>query len=123
MTSPSSSSPPTEGGPPPRLSAWSFWIILGGSLALFIGLQPFWRTWDIQSADANILWSYVPIPIGVLVCLVVERKLSGASWVLETIKILLAKFVVTYIIANAVWAIFGPPVPADDGDPEPARSG
>ena len=97
--------------------------ILVIALALFIGLNPVWERWDIASADANILWSYVPIPFLVAGFLALERKLGLATFVVETIKITLIKFGITYVIANTAWAVFGPPERLPEDAPAQRHAG
>ena len=95
--------------PPPTLSATSFCLALGVTLAIFFFLNPLWERPDIDAVDANIWMSYAPIPLLVLLLLAQERKLGFAAWFLETLKVTLAKFAITYLAANLVWFVDGPP--------------
>ena len=103
-----SSPPPTEAGPP-RLSATAFAVCLGVTLAIFALLHPLWEPMDMEQMDANILWSYYPIPLLVAAALAHERKLGWAAWFLESLKLTLVKFAVTFLFANTMWAWFSPP--------------
>jgi hypothetical protein len=59
--------------------------------------------------NESIWWSYAPIPLLVAVCLRVEHKWSRAALLLETMKLTFVKFVVTFVAANALWAVWGTP--------------
>ncbi|MGQ0553911.1 MAG: hypothetical protein ACT4PU_11915 [Planctomycetota bacterium] len=100
----------------PRLSAWSFGVGLGLSLIIFFALHPLWEPLDMAAMDENILWSYAAIPLLVLGLLAIERKLGWWSWLRETTKLTLVKFGLTFLIANLLWAVVGPP----SGVPKPA---
>ena len=93
----------------PQLSWRSFGLALAITLAIFFLLHPLWRPLDMAQMDRNILWSYAPIPLLVLALLALERKLRWSSWMLETLRLTLVKFVITFLIANLVWAFTGPP--------------
>jgi hypothetical protein len=93
----------------PRLSGWSFGFALAVTLAIFSGLHPLWEPLSMDDMDRNIWWSYVPIPALTLGLLALERKLRWSSWVLETVKLTLVKFVITFLAANLVWTVTGPP--------------
>jgi hypothetical protein len=93
----------------PALSLRSFSLCLGVTLALFVGLNPVWQPLDMDGMDANIGWSYAPIPLLVLAALAFERKLGWASFGRETLKLTLVKFALTFLAANVVWAVTGPP--------------
>jgi hypothetical protein len=100
---------PTGESPLPALSARAFCVCLAVTLAIFVGLNPVWEPLDMDRLDANIGWSYAPIPLLVLAALVLERKLRWASLAMETLKLTLVKFAVTFLAANIVWAVTGPP--------------
>ena len=104
--------------PLPSLSWLSLLVVLAASLAVFFGLHPDWRHLDVAQADANILWSYAPIPPLVLLCLVLERKLRLASFLLETLKVLMIKFVITYLFANFLWIFDEAPRPVEEARSE-----
>jgi len=93
----------------PQLSWRSFGVALAVTLAIFYLLHPMWRPMDMDDMDRNIAWSYAPIPLLVLVLLALERKLRWASWLLETIRLTLVKFAITFLFANVVWLFVGPP--------------
>ena len=94
---------------PARLSALSFSLALAVTLAIFFFLNPFWEALDVVEVDQNVWWSYAPIPLLVLVLLRFERKLSGASWFLETLKLTFVKFAVTYLVGNIWWTLVDTP--------------
>ena len=93
----------------PQLSWRSFCLALAITLAIFFLLNPMWRRLDIAQVDRNIGWSYAPIPLLVLVLLKLERKLRWSSWAMETLRLTLVKFAITFLFANVMWAIVGPP--------------
>ena len=104
--------------PVPQLSWRSFGLALAITLAIFFLLHPLWRPLDMEQMDRNIAWSYVPIPLLVLALLALEHKLRWSSWMLETLRLTLVKFAVTFLFANVLWAFIGPP-----GRAEPAAQG
>jgi hypothetical protein len=93
----------------PQLSWWSFGLALAITLVIFFLLNPMWHRLDMAQMDRNIAWSYAPIPLLVLGLLALERKLRWSSWMIETLRLTLVKFAVTFLFANAMWAIVGPP--------------
>jgi len=95
--------------PVPQLSWRSFGLALAITLAIFFLLNPMWRRLDMAQMDRNIAWSYAPIPLLVLGLLALERKLRWSSWMIETLRLTLVKFAITFLFANAMWAIVGPP--------------
>ena len=112
--------------PPPTLSAMSFTLGLVLLLAVFLFLNPIWAAADMTEWNQNIWWSYAPIPLVVAVLLRIEGKLGGASLLLESLKLTLVKFTLTFVIAQVVWLAQGVPgtgLPvagpvAVDADPE-----
>ena len=96
----------------PQLSWRSFGLALAVTLAIFFLLHPVWRPLDMADMDRNIVWSYAPIPALVLALLAVERKLRWSSWTLETLRLTLVKFAITFLFVNTVWAFVGPPGPS-----------
>ncbi len=96
----------------PHLSRRSFLLALGVTLVIFFALHPLWRPLDADAMDRNILWSYLPIPLLVAGLLRLERKLTWTTWLLETLRLTLVKFVITYLFANIMWAFVEPPDPA-----------
>ncbi|HZM01030.1 MAG TPA: hypothetical protein VFD43_12350, partial [Planctomycetota bacterium] len=110
----------------PQLSWWSFGLALAVTLGIFFLLHPLWRPLDIAEIDRNILWSYAPIPALVLGLLALERKLRWSSWMLETLRLTLVKFAITFLFANVLWFVAGPPGPAQPpaaGDAASAPTG
>ncbi len=93
----------------PHLSRRSFLLALGITLAIFFGLNPLWRPIDMDAMDRNIGWSYAPIPLLVWGLLALERKLRWSTWALDTVKLTLVKFAITFLFANTMWAFVGPP--------------
>jgi len=118
---PSHASPAAASEPPlPQLSWWSFLFALAVTLAIFFGLHPLWQPMDMDAMDRNIAWSYAPIPLLVLVLLAVERKLRWSTFMIETVRLTLVKFVLTFLFANILWAVVGPPAAAETLHAEPA---
>ncbi|MHC5211508.1 MAG: carboxypeptidase-like regulatory domain-containing protein [Planctomycetota bacterium] len=93
----------------PSLSLRSFCVCLAITLAIFVGLNPIWEPLDMDAMDANIGWSYAPIPLLVLGALALERKLRWPTLAVEMLKLTLVKFAITFLAANVVWAVSGPP--------------
>jgi len=114
----------------PQLSWRAFGLALAITLAIFFLLHPLWRPLDMAQMDRNILWSYAPIPLLVLALLALERKLRWSSWMLETLRLTLVKFAITFLFANTMWAFVGPPGRAEPpaavrlagGAPAPAEA-
>jgi len=94
---------------PPALSARAFALALGISLGIFLLLNPIWEAADVSSWDQNIWWSYAAIPLLVAALLAWEHKLVWGAFVLETMKLGLVKFGITFVLANTIWAVWGPP--------------
>lgn len=127
MTASRPSGEPAD-APLPQLSWPSFGLALAITLAIFFLLNPMWHRLDMAQMDRNIAWSYAPIPLLVLVLLALERKLRWSSWLIETLRLTLVKFAITFLFANVLWAVVGPPGAAlapsagvpTDGRPAPA---
>jgi hypothetical protein len=114
---------PATSTPEPGLpsSSWpAFSACLAITLAIFVGLNPVWEPLDMDAMDANIGWSYAPIPLLVAAALARERKLRWSSFAIESVKLTLVKFALTFLAANVVWAVTAPPGPAAP-PPRPAR--
>jgi hypothetical protein len=94
----------------PRLSRRTFWLIVGAALAIFLVVDnplfgnPF-------AIDRSILYSYIPIPLFVLVGLALERKLSVRALLIESTLVVIVKFGITYVLATLLWIIAGDPPP------------
>jgi hypothetical protein len=93
----------------PHLSRRSFLLALAVTLVIFFALHPLWRPLDMDAMDRNIAWSYAPIPLLVAGLLRLERKLAWTTWLLETLRLTLVKFVITFLFANVMWAFVDPP--------------
>ena len=93
----------------PQLSRLSFYSALAVTLGLFFLLHPLWKPLDMDQMDRNIAWSYAPIPFLVLGLLAWEHKLRWSSWLLETLRLTLVKFAITWLFANLLWSFVGPP--------------
>lgn len=109
MTTPNDVSAVADETEPARLSALSFGLALAVTLAIFFFLNPFWEELDVVEVDQNIWWSYAPIPLLVLVLLAVEKKLARSAWFLETLKLVLVKFAITYLVGNIWWTLVDAP--------------
>lgn len=109
---PQSASPdgPAAESTPATLSWPSFLGALAVVLAIFFFLHPIWEARTTDEVDKNIWFSYVPIPLLVLGLLAFERKLNWTSWFLETTKLTLVKFGVTYVVAGVIWSTGNAPV-------------
>lgn len=106
-------------GPEPARLTWpAFGVCLAILLAIFLFLNPIWRSDAIGEWDENIWWSYYPIPVLVAVALALERKLGWGPFWLETMKLTFVKFTVTFLLANGLWAYWGAP-----GTGQPEREG
>ena len=107
---------------PGGLSRLAFGICMAILLGIFALLNPLWEPMDMAQMDENILWSYYPIPLLALLALLIERKLRWATFFLESLRLTLVKFVITFLFANVMWAyVTGPPGVPEDGTPDPAR--
>ena len=107
---------------PTGLSRLAFGICLAILLGIFAFVHPLWEPMDMAQMDENILWSYYPIPLLALLALLIERKLRWATFFLESLRLTLVKFVITFLFANVMWAyVTGPPGVPEDGTPDPAR--
>lgn len=95
--------------PPAALSTRAFLLGLGALLVVFVSLNPIWQKQSVQAWDQNVWWSYAPIPLVVAALLAWERKLSAAGVLLESMRLGLVKFAITFALAHAVWAVQGPP--------------
>jgi len=93
----------------PHLSRRSFLLALGVTLVIFFGLHPLWRPLDMDAMTRNIAWSYAPIPLLVAGLLALERKLTWTTWLLESVRLTMVKFVITFLFANVMWAFTEPP--------------
>jgi hypothetical protein len=101
---------PDVADPPSQQLSWrSFLLALGITLFIFFALHPLWRPLDMDAMDKNIIWSYAPIPLLVLGLLAWERKLHWSTWALETVRLTMVKFVITFLFANVMWAFVSPP--------------
>ena len=114
QASPPAAAPVTDAGLP-HLSAPWFWGSLVAVLLLFVGLNPIWRPLDMAEMDRNILWSYAPIPLLVLLGLKVEGKLGLSVWFVETLRLTLVKFGITFAVMHVLWSYIGAPGVPDDG--------
>ena len=94
---------------PSRLSKSVFVAILVTVVAIFLWVDnPLsGNPYDI---DRSIFWSYLPIPVLVLVALILEGKIGFRSLFLDTLEMFCLKFAVTYGIAISSWMIWEPPV-------------
>jgi len=99
------------------LSWASFGFSLAVVLTIFFALNPLWEPLDMAAVEQNILWSYAPIPLLVLGLLALERKLGLGNFLIETMRLTLVKFVITYLFAHILWAATeAPPPPAPPAD-------
>ena len=106
----------------PSLPFGASLFILFLALAVFAGFNPIGRGLTVEEWEQNVLYSYYPIPLLVLAFLRMGplRRSSGVaspratlcvSWLLESLKLALAKFAVTFVVCHAFWIGVGPPEP------------
>ena len=101
----------------PSLSWKSFGLCLVIVLAIYAFLNPIWTGLYLDEVDRNIWWSYAPIPFLVAGFLALEHKLRWASWLVEVMRLTLAKFAITYVVSHGIWVVMG--APPSRGEPEP----
>ena len=118
-----SSLPDAADAPAEQLSWRSFLLALAITLVIFFALHPMWRPLDADAMDRNIAWSYAPIPLLVAGLLKLERKLAWSTWLLETLRLTLVKFVITFLFANVMWAFVEPPDSAPAPPPAAGSAG
>jgi hypothetical protein len=89
----------------PRLSRAQFFGVLALGIALFLfEAGPVWRhPWEMARVDGAIFWSYVLIPLLVLACLAWSRRLSLRAFFLDTLALVLLKYVATCTLALVLW--------------------
>jgi hypothetical protein len=115
---PTTPDPAADDGRFQSLSWTSFGISLAVVLAIFVALNPIWKPIDMATMDQNILWSYAPIPLLVLIFLAIERKLRVGNFLIETMRLTMVKFAITYLFAHILWALTeAPPPSAPPADP------
>jgi hypothetical protein len=92
----------------PALSRLEVGLLLFSMVLLFlVGLGPVWEhPWDV---DGSIGYSYLPIPFLVLAMLAWKRRLKFMPWLLHTLEVTFAKFIITATILVAIWAKSGTP--------------
>lgn len=105
---------PARHQPPPHLSLASFSILLLLLLGIFAFLNPIWKADEMSAWNENIWWSYIPIPLMVLVALKLEGKLTFSSLLLDTMKLTFIKFAITITAANLLWEYWGTPGTGED---------
>jgi hypothetical protein len=108
MSSVGESSIPAETSRAPSLHVVEIAIIVAIAVTHFLfGAGPIWRhPW---SPNANILWSYAPIPLLVAIALLRGRRLQFSSWAMGTFAVMVAKFVITAFVLVGLWAVTTPP--------------
>jgi hypothetical protein len=80
---------------------------------------PIWRhPW---SPNANILWSYAPIPFMVAIALLRGKRLRFGTWAMGTFGVMVTKFVITAFVLVGLWAATSPPAPITVTPPPPAE--
>jgi len=107
-------------GPPPTLSTASVVIAVAIVLAVFTLLNPIWLEQDVGAWSDNVWYSYLPVPFVVGVLLAIERKFNRGSLFVESMKVGLVKFAITFVVANVIWAVRGPPGSGAEPMPPPA---
>ncbi|MEM7248735.1 MAG: carboxypeptidase-like regulatory domain-containing protein [Acidobacteriota bacterium] len=100
------------------LTRWQWWSCLGVGVVGFFLLtrrdgEVRWNPLELWDA---ILWSYLPLPLLILLFLYLGRRLSWPNLLLGNVELLLAKFTVTFLMMTVIWAVAGPP-----GDKLPRR--
>jgi hypothetical protein len=104
------------------LSRTQFAVTLGICLTIFLlAGGPIWREpWKMDQVDVAILWSYAPLPLLVLGFLAWSRRLRVAAFLLETLRLVLVKYSITFALALVLWTMTDQPAHAA---PAPLRSG
>ncbi|MBJ80543.1 MAG: hypothetical protein CMH60_04425 [Myxococcales bacterium] len=91
------------------LNRETFLVLLIVVLLLFMFLNPIHQNQSTEAWDENILWSYFPIPVLVLIALYREKNLSWLTFGLETMQLVLVKFGITFLLSHTIWFLDGPP--------------
>lgn len=103
---------PASRGLTPR----QFWGVLAVALAIFaFAAGPIWR--DPWNIDARVFLSYGAIPPLVLAVLLASRRFGWRDLALDTLRVTLAKFGITYVAAAVLWAMSGQPPPLTPAQP------
>lgn len=106
----------------PGLTRTQFAITLAVCLSIFLlAGGPIWQQpWKMDQVDLAMLWSYAPLPLLVLGFLAWSRRLRVASFLLETLRLVLVKYSITFALALVLWTMTDQPAHAA---PTPLRSG
>jgi len=104
----------------PALSRKELGLSLVGLLVLFLFVNgPVWEgPWD---ATSSIVLSYLPIPLLVAALLLRHGRLKVLPWVLHTLELAFAKFMVTALFLLGLWVWRGNP-PPPQGVPLPQQA-
>lgn len=91
------------------LRPWQLAVIVLAHFVLFLFVSgPIWEhPWQPNFA---IFASYAPIPIVVVLALVLTRRLTLRTWLLDSLLVGVAKFVVTAGALILLWATHRPPI-------------
>jgi len=86
-------------------------IVLGVALLAFLFLQgpAWWEPYDYPRLWQQILWSYFPIPVLVAGMLWARHRLTFLTFTIDTVQIVLVKFVVSATIMVIAWSLTPPP--------------
>lgn len=103
-----------EEAPIQKLTRTQFWCCLAVLVATFMFAEgPLWQhPWRMDSVDAAIFLSYLPVPLLVLGCLAWSKRLTTTAFLLSTVQLTLTKYATTFGIALVLWGISAP-------EPEP----
>ncbi|MEJ7731245.1 MAG: carboxypeptidase-like regulatory domain-containing protein [Polyangiaceae bacterium] len=103
------------------LSRTQFAVSLGICLAIFLlAGGPIWQQpWKMDQVDLAILWSYAAVPLLVLGFLAWSKRLRIGAFLLETLRLVLVKYSVTFALALVLWTVTDQPAHAA---PAPLRS-
>jgi hypothetical protein len=83
------------------------WSLLGLVLLFLFVNGPIWTDpWDVTS---SIVYSYLPIPVIVAGLLLVRKRFAIWPWVLHTLELAAAKFMITALILVSIWISLGAP--------------
>lgn len=89
------------------LSQRSFWMVTAAVVALFLIIDnPIFG--DPYQIDRSIAVSYLAIPPLTGFFLLLEKRLSFVSLVLESLVVACVKFGITFMIAIVMWTLFDP---------------
>jgi hypothetical protein len=90
-----------------RLTRAQFFGIIGVGVIIFLfSTGPLWRhPWRLDTLNQAVFYSYLPLPLLVVVGLWYKKRLGLRAFFLDTLAITLIKYSVTFGIALVLWSI------------------